>query len=90
MISSLKDWYRVRPGYWYVPKLYGLGIVPVTVAGWALTFGYVGVMAAAIMWLPSDALRIAAGIPITLGFLMLTWHKTDGAWRWRWGLPAER
>lgn len=90
MIDNLRDWYRVQPGYWYTPKLFGFGVVPVTVAGWALVLGYVAAMVAAMAALPGDLLRIAVGAPLTIAFVWLTWVKTDGSWRWRWGLPAER
>ena len=33
------DWYKIRDGYWFAPKLYGYGATPVRWQGWALIAG---------------------------------------------------
>ena len=37
MLKQSREWYRARPGYWFRPKLFGWGAVPVTWQGWAAT-----------------------------------------------------
>ncbi len=82
----LRDWYRARPGYWFRPKLFGYGAVPVTWQGWTLTLGLVAA-AATIGNLAQHSGTIYAVLllPLVTGFLYLCWAKTDGGWRWRWG-----
>jgi hypothetical protein len=83
---QIRDWYRPRPGYWFRPKLYGLGAVPVTWQGWAATLLFL-----AIAWAIGDLAQHRSSawmvllVPAVLGFLWLCWVKTDGGWHWRWG-----
>lgn len=78
----------VRPGYWFLPKRYGFGAVPATIAGWTATSAYLLLLGGAMLVLRSDAARTAVGIAVTLAFLVIVWMKTDGGWRWRWGDAA--
>lgn len=84
--QEIRDWYRVRPGYWFRPKLFGWGAVPVTWQGWVVTFAMV---VAAILVARLSELRgptvLALLIPLVGFFAWLCWTKTDGDWRWRWG-----
>lgn len=83
--ARVRDWYRVRPGYWFAQKRYGWGFVPVTWQGWMLTVGTL-LMAGAITRLTQrSALYQLLFIPLLGGALWLCWLKTDGGWRWRWG-----
>ena len=84
--GEIRDWYRARPGYWFRPKLFGWGAVPVTWQGWAATLGLI-VLALPIARLAalSGPLYSALIVPLILGYIYLCWAKTDGAWRWRWG-----
>ena len=78
--------------YWFKPKRYGYGATPVTWQGWALTFGTVLAVVAV-----SLSLRLTARSPWALAALVLfdaaavamlviiSYRKTDGGWRWRWG-----
>lgn len=82
----MRDWYRARPGYWFRPKLFGWGAVPVTWQGWAATLGLI------VLSLPIAYLAEARGtallvllVPLIVGFVWLSRVKTDGEWRWRWG-----
>lgn len=83
---EFRDWYRAAPGYWFRPKLFGYGAVPVTWQGWMLTAALV--VAAAMIgniaqhWSTAYAALL---VPLVVGFLYLCSIKTDGAWRWRWG-----
>ncbi|MES2443148.1 MAG: hypothetical protein V4574_09985 [Pseudomonadota bacterium] len=82
----IRDWYRARPGYWFRPKLFGWGAVPVTWQGWSLTLAVIAAawpitrLAARYGFAP-----LALMIPLLIGFVWLCHAKTDGAWRWRWG-----
>ncbi|MBO9713061.1 hypothetical protein [Sphingomonas sp.] len=85
-LQQIRDWYRARPGYWFRPKLFGWGAVPVTWQGWASVAAMV-----ALAW-PIGRLAEARGpqwlallVPLLLAFAWLCWAKTDGEWRWRWG-----
>ncbi|RYE02017.1 MAG: hypothetical protein EOP61_09625 [Sphingomonadales bacterium] len=90
-VARLRDWYRVRPGYWFAPKAYGLGAVPVTWQGWLLTAGFVllALLIAGIAQQRSPA-WLALLAPLTIGFVGLCWAKTDGGWRWRWGAEDRK
>ncbi|MCM8730931.1 hypothetical protein ACFO8O_08160 [Hephaestia sp. GCM10023244] len=86
-MSAFKRWATVRDGYWFAPKLFGIGATPVTWQGWALTLGFVVLLIAAIRLLPSDTTRIIVAVVLTLTFIVISWRKTDGGWGWHWGLP---
>lgn len=75
----------VRPGYWFLPKAYGLGAYPATVMGWVATAGYLLALGIALKTMPTDGARIVVGAAITISWLFLVIIKTDGGWRWRWG-----
>jgi RES domain-containing protein len=85
--QAVCDFYRIRPGYWFAPKLYGYGATPVRWQGWAL----VAIFAAAAMgtaWLARHESATLFGllIPVTIAFVWICHAKTDGEWRWRWGV----
>ena len=74
----------LRP--WFAPKRYGYGAgLPVSWEGWvslivflAATFG------AAVLIRDLTSAAVAIGI-LAIGFIALTYRKTAGGWRWRWG-----
>jgi hypothetical protein len=78
--------------YWFKPKRYGYGATPVTWQGWAVTLGTVLAIVAASLYL-----RLTAKSPWTLAALLMfdaavvsalvivSYRKTEGEWRWRWG-----
>ena len=77
---------KVRPGYWFAPKAYGLGAVPATWQGWLATALFVlvaGIIANIAQYRSEVWLWLLA--PLTLAFIGLCWAKTDGGWHWRWG-----
>lgn len=84
-IDDVRAALAVRPGYWFAPKLFGLGATPVTWQGWAVTICYVAVVMAIAAWLDDGPDRIVAILGVTIPFLVLAWIKTDGGWRWHWG-----
>jgi hypothetical protein len=77
---------RVRPGYWFKPKAFGWGAVPVTWQGWAVTLSFV-VVAALIANLAEHRSPVWLWllVPVIVPFIALCWAKTDGGWQWRWG-----
>lgn len=84
--SKVREAYRVRPGYWFAPKLFGYGATPVTWQGWASVAVLVGagIAIAALAERYSLALLVLL-LPLFTGFIFLAHAKTDGGWRWRWG-----
>jgi hypothetical protein len=78
--------------YWFRPKRYGYGATPTTWQGWALTIAIVLAMVAVSLYLRLTARGywalavLVAFDVIALGALAtISYWKTDGAWRWRWG-----
>jgi hypothetical protein len=88
-VQQVRDWYRIRPGYWFRPKLFGYGAVPVTWQGWTATFALVAA-AAAIANLAQHRGTVFAVLllPLIVGFIYLCRAKTDGDWKWRWGAES--
>lgn len=72
-------------GAWFAPKRYGYGATPVRWQGWALVAAYI----AAMLGIGSSGLPVTALVvliaAVTVAFIVITIHKTPGAWRWRWG-----
>ena len=79
--------------YWFKPKQYGYGAVPVTWEGWAFTLLVAVLIAAAsayvfaggapspmaiVVWAVIVAAIVAGSVPVVRS-------KTEGSWRWRWG-----
>lgn len=83
--DDVKRWYHVREGYWFTPKLYGLGATPVTWQGWALTLGSVAALLLDIHQVQPLLPKIIIGIAVIATFTVIAWRKTDGGWHWRWG-----
>lgn len=77
--------FRVRPGYWFVPKLFGLGATPVTWQGWVLTLGFVGLLLLDLRFVDEMVAKVGIGLALFAGFTVLCIRKTDGGWHWRWG-----
>lgn len=82
---------------WFRPKRYGYGATPSTWQGWLLTVAFVALLAGIAATLEAShsgaearliALTAAAGA--TVLFVWISWKKTDGPWRWRWGPDGEK
>ena len=72
--------------YWFVPKRYGFGAVPVTWQGWALTIGFALACAATVALARHRPLVMAAVVvPLIATFITITARTTRGGLRWRWG-----
>ena len=80
------DHYRAEPGYWFVPKLFGIGATPVTWQGWALTLGFAALLILDIRFMPDPIARLVVGVALFAVFTVIAVRKTKGGWRWRWGL----
>jgi hypothetical protein len=87
--DDVKRWYHVREGYWFAPKAFGLGATPVTWQGWALTLGGVAMLLLDIHFMDALVPRIIIGVAVITAFTVIAARKTDGGWRWRWGLPRS-
>jgi hypothetical protein len=75
--------------YWFKPKRYGYGATPVTWQGWALTAASVLAIALAALLIRPNARGwtafFAVEAIIVSVLCIVSYRKTDGAWRWRWG-----
>ena len=80
------DWYKIRDGYWFAPKLYGIGATPVRWQGWAL-FALFLAAALGVVWLGKHygPGMLTLLIPVIAAFTLAAHAKTDGVWKWRWG-----
>ena len=84
-IDDIHDAYKVRDGYWFAPKLFGIGAVPVTWQGWGVTLACVATVTAAARWLPTTAEKLIASCALIAAFVAITIARTDGGLHWRWG-----
>lgn len=85
--------------YWFKPKRYGFGATPSNWKGWALTLAFIVVIVAlAPVFIPPVRSGeqphvltfVGIAFALTLLFAFITWRKTEGGWRWRWGDDDER
>ncbi|MEP9359398.1 hypothetical protein [Sphingomonas sp. KR3-1] len=78
--------FRVRPGYWFRPKRFGFGAVPVTWQGWLVTLAFAGLAAILANFATHRGPAwLVLLVPLTIAFLWLVVVKTDGDWQFRWG-----
>jgi hypothetical protein len=71
---------------WFAPKRYGLGSMPVTWQGWAITVGFVAIVLVLAFTLGRQPVQLfAALIPLIAVFFVICAKTTRGGWRWRWG-----
>ena len=78
--------------YWFKPKRYGYGATPVTWQGWVVTLGTVLAMLAVSLYLRLTAKSLWALAALLMfdaaavsALVIVSYRKTDGEWRWRWG-----
>jgi len=83
--------------YWFKPKSYGYGMMPISWEGWLVTLIFVGILAVAAyanqMFLYPRPEEIASflidtGI-LTALFLILFKDKTNGKIKWNWGKDGK-
>jgi hypothetical protein len=72
---------------WFAPKRYGYGAgMPISWQGWALTLGFVLLTILLAIGLEKRPIQLlAAVIPLSLAFVVISARTTRGGWRWRWG-----
>ncbi|OYY63403.1 hypothetical protein [Sphingomonas sp. 28-62-11] len=88
-IDDIRKNWTVRPGYWFAPHLFGYGATPVTWQGWAIVLGYAVAIKLIAPYLPDDLSRAIVAIALATPLVVLVYHKTDGGWRWRWGVEKR-
>ena len=78
--------------FWFVPKRYGYGAVPVTWEGWAVVAVFVAIVIAfAVIYRRRKTAGLSnvrpwvALIASTVVFVWICAVKTDGTWAFRWG-----
>jgi uncharacterized membrane protein len=78
--------------YWFKPKRYGYGATPVTWQGWAVTLGTALAMVAVSLSLRLTVKSLWALLAVLLfdaaaisTLVIVSYRKTEGGWRWRWG-----
>lgn len=82
---------RKNDGMWFAPKRYGYGAgLPIAWQGWALLGGYIALVVLVGIMSESHlgairATAFALFIAATATVLSLTWKRTRGGWKWRWG-----
>jgi hypothetical protein len=83
--ARFRESHTVRPGYWFRPKRFGLGAVPVTWQGWAAIFAFGALVGLIINFATHrDRLWAVLLVPAVIGFLWLLVQKTDGDIGFRW------
>jgi len=74
-----KPWFRV--------KRYGFGAgVPCSWQGWALLGAFTTlIIASALLNEARPLLHFGVVLASTAIVIVVSWRKSDGAWKWRWG-----
>jgi hypothetical protein len=72
---------------WFAQKRYGIGSGrPVTWQGWAVSIGFMALVAAAVIRFSDDRLAMFSSFITLLAiFLTIQAKTTRGGWRWHWG-----
>jgi hypothetical protein len=73
--------------YWFKPKLYGFGAVPVTWQGWTVVIVYIVALLGVTSTLGQTKPFATAVIAVLMtgALVVISWIKTEGGMRWRWG-----
>jgi hypothetical protein len=77
--------------YWFKPRRFGYGATPVTWQGWAVTLAALALVLVSLLItvFVDDGAWVLAPVLIDVGaigaLLIVSYRKTDGEWRWRWG-----
>ena len=72
---------------WFAPKRFGYGAgLPLRWQGWAVTLGYVVLIALASFAIRYTWIGYASIVMmLTAVFIVICARTTKGGWRWRWG-----
>ncbi|MBY0583542.1 MAG: hypothetical protein K2P68_11575 [Sphingomonas sp.] len=79
---------RIRAGYWFAAKRYGIGATPVTWPGWALSLAFAAALIIDVRTATGEIAKMVVGAVLLFSFAYVAWLKTDGGWHWHWG-PDE-
>lgn len=78
--------------YWFRQKRFGYGATPTTWQGWLLTAVSAGLIVGVVLFLrrfphndPDTFWAIGALALVLIPFVWISYFKTEGGWRWRWG-----
>jgi hypothetical protein len=80
--------------YWFKPHRYGFGATPIAWQGWALAAVDLMIVLVAVVGLvlagrdadfSAQAPWLLLILAATVVSVVISWWKTDGSWRWRWG-----
>ena len=77
--------------YWFKPKRCGYGATPVTWEGWAFSlFATALIVGSSFVLLQGpDGTRFVIWalvlFLVVAAMVVVSKHKTEGGWRWRWG-----
>jgi len=70
--------------YWFKPRRFGYGATPITLEGWAVTLGFIGI----ILYLAFNHVERPFFIPTVISLIVVlivvTKKKTNGLWKWSW------
>jgi len=75
-----KPWFRV--------KRYGFGAgLPCSWEGWALLIGFLVIVVSSAIVLVgrNPMLHLGVVLASTAILVVVSWRKSDGPWKWRWG-----
>lgn len=75
---------RVRPGYWFLPRQFGMGATPATWQGWATIVSFVVLVICVDRSIDDPADKACTALLLGVPFIVLVWLKTDGGWGWHW------
>ena len=84
-IDDAKRSFQVREGYWFAPKPFGVGAIPATWQGWALTLGFATALLLDMHYVAGIVPKLVIGLALIAAFVTIAARKTDGGWHWRWG-----
>jgi uncharacterized membrane protein len=80
--------------YWFKQRRFGMGATPNTWQGWVFMLVFLLILLACIALVevagqhhsPAGAFAgLALLVVAALVMVYVSWRKTEGGWRWRWG-----
>lgn len=72
--------------YWFKPKMYGWGVMPVTIEGFGITAIYVYTILSFVPKIDENINGFYTKLLLfTFIFLLIAFNKTKEKIRWRWG-----
>ena len=95
----MNNFLNIGKKYWFVPKNYGWGLMPISWQGWVAVLVYIGLVLLYLVYgygfdlstkvqsiAPSDIVKMVFDICVSaMLFIYVMEDKTDGKVRWYWG-----